>query len=77
MNLGKNRSNFCRWMDRQKEVKKVELTEHLTISSNTISKLRSDPEYRPLYYSTLIKINQGFKKLDKNIDLNNFLLKLL
>ncbi|USK62452.1 helix-turn-helix transcriptional regulator (plasmid) [Peribacillus asahii] len=71
MNLGKNRSNFGIWMDKQKDIKKVELERASNLSSNTISKLCSNPEYRPKF-STVIKINQGLKKLGKNIDLNDF-----
>jgi hypothetical protein len=72
MNLDKKRSNFGRWMDKQKDVNKIELKRASNLSSNTISKLCSDPEYRPRF-STVVKINQGFKKIGKNIDLNDFL----
>jgi hypothetical protein len=71
MKPGKNRSNFGRWMDKQKDVKKVELKRASKLSSNTISKLCSDPEYHPIFFK-LNKINQVFKKLGKNIDLNDF-----
>lgn len=71
MNLGKKRSNFGRWMNKQKDVKKVELKRASNLSSNTVSKLCSDPEYRPRF-STVFKVNQGLKKLGKNIDLNDF-----
>ena len=72
MNLDKKRSNFGRWMDNQKDINKIELKRASNISRNTISKLCRDPEYRPRF-STVVKINQGLKKLGKDIDLNDFL----
>ena len=69
MNLGK--SNFGKWMDKQKDVKKLELKSASNLSSNAISKLCSDPDYR-LRFLTVIKVHQGLKKLGKNIDLNDF-----
>lgn len=71
MNLGKKRSNFGKWVDEQKDVNKLELERASNLSSTTISKLCSDADYRPRF-STVIKINQGLKKLGKNIDLNDF-----
>jgi hypothetical protein len=65
------RSNFGRWVDKQKDLNELELERASNISRGTISKLCSDPNYRPKI-STVIKINQGLKKLDKNMDLNDF-----
>ncbi|WP_419721593.1 helix-turn-helix domain-containing protein [Peribacillus frigoritolerans] len=72
MKLGEKRSNFGRWVDKQKDIKKLELERASNLSGMTISKLCSDPDYRPRF-STVIKINHGLKKLGKNIDLNDFL----
>ncbi|WP_342605145.1 helix-turn-helix transcriptional regulator [Peribacillus sp. FSL E2-0159] len=69
--LGKKRSNFGRWVDKQKDINKLELERASNLSRMTISKLCSDPDYRPRF-STVIKINQGLKKLGKNMDLNDF-----
>ena len=71
MRLGKKRSNFGRWVDKQKDLYELELERASNISRGTISKLCSDPNYRPKI-STVIKINQGLQKLDKNMDLNDF-----
>ena len=71
MRLGKKRSNFGRWVDKQKDLNELELERASNISRGTISKICSDPNYRP-NISTVIKINQGLKKLDKNMDLNDF-----
>ncbi|MEC1400770.1 helix-turn-helix transcriptional regulator [Peribacillus simplex] len=71
MKLGKKRSNFGRWVDKQKDINKLELERASNLSRMTISKLCSDPDYRPRF-STVIKINQGLKKLGKNMDLNDF-----
>ena len=72
MKIGKERSNFGRWVDKQKDINKLKLERASNLSRMTISKLCSDPNYRPKI-STVIKINQGLKKLGKNIDLNDFL----
>ncbi|WP_370015470.1 transcriptional regulator [Peribacillus sp. B2I2] len=66
MRLGKKRSNFGRWVDKQKDINELELERASNISRGTISKLCSDSNYRPKT-STVIKINQGLKKLDKYI----------
>jgi transcriptional regulator with XRE-family HTH domain len=62
MRLGKKRSNFDRWVDKQKDLNELELERASNISRGTISKLCSDPNYRPKI-STVIKINQGLKNL--------------
>ncbi|CAH0216295.1 hypothetical protein SRABI80_02179 [Peribacillus frigoritolerans] len=72
MNLVEKRSNFGKWLDKQKNVNIAELERASNLSRMTITKLCSDPDYRPRF-STVIKINQGLKKLGKNIDLNDFL----
>ncbi|MFD6443126.1 transcriptional regulator [Peribacillus sp. NPDC060186] len=71
MKLGKKSSNFGRWVDKQKDINKLELERASNIIRGTISKLCSDSAYRPKI-STVIKINQGLKKLGKNMDLNDF-----
>jgi hypothetical protein len=71
MNLGKKRSNFGRWVDKQEDVNEIVLKRASDLGSTTISKLCRDADYRPRF-STVLKINQGLKKLGKNIDLNDF-----
>ncbi|MBR8645430.1 transcriptional regulator [[Brevibacterium] frigoritolerans] len=73
---GEKRSNFGRWVDKQKDLNELELERASNISRGTISKLCSDPNYRPKI-STVIKINQGLKKLDKNMDLNDFFTEVI
>ncbi|MED3785802.1 helix-turn-helix domain-containing protein [Peribacillus frigoritolerans] len=71
MRLGKKRSNFSRWVDKQKDLNELELERASNISRGTISKLCRDPNYRPKI-PTVIKINQGLKKLDKEYGFKRF-----
>jgi hypothetical protein len=48
-----------------------ELERVSNLSKSTILKLCYNQEYRPRF-STIIKINQGLKKLGKEIDINEF-----
>jgi hypothetical protein len=45
MRLGKKRSNFGRWVDKQKDINELELERASNISRGTISKLCSDSNY--------------------------------
>lgn len=65
------KSKFCKWMDEQKGVNIFELVRVSKLSKSTILKLYYNQDYRPKF-STLIKINQGLKKLGKEIDINEF-----
>lgn len=58
-------------MDKQKDITILELAKISNLSKGTISKLCNNPDYRPRFL-TIIKINQGLKKLGKNIDIENF-----
>ncbi|CDN38365.1 helix-turn-helix domain-containing protein [Bacillus thuringiensis] len=68
--LGKKRSKFGKWLDRQ-GIQQIELEKKSKLSTGTISKLCSDGHYRPKI-STIVKIVKGLKKLGKNIDENDF-----
>lgn len=71
MNIDKRKSNFGKWMDKQKDITILELAKISNLSKGTISTLCNTPHYRPRFL-TIIKINQGFKKLGKNIDIEIF-----
>ncbi|MEH6995917.1 helix-turn-helix transcriptional regulator [Neobacillus drentensis] len=58
-------------MDEQKGVNIYELERVSNLSKSTILKLCYNQDYRPRF-STIIKINQGLRKLGKDIDLNEF-----
>lgn len=66
-----SKSKFGKWMDEQKGVNIFELVRVSKLSKSTILKLCYNQDYRPRF-STIIKINQGLKKLGKEIDLNEF-----
>jgi hypothetical protein len=65
------KSKFGKWMDEQKEVNIFELERVSNLGKSTILKLYYNQDYRPRF-STIIKINQGLKKLGKEIDINMF-----
>lgn len=65
------KSKFGKWMDEQKGVNIFELVRVSKLSKSTILKLCYNQDYRPRF-STIIKINQGLRKLGKDIDLNEF-----
>jgi predicted transcriptional regulator len=67
----KKRSKFGKWMDEQKGVNIFELERVSNLSKSTILKLCYNRDYRPRF-STIIKLNQGLKKLGKKIDINEF-----
>nr|WP_306074236.1 transcriptional regulator [Neobacillus sp. 179.-C4.2 HS]MDP5194207.1 transcriptional regulator [Neobacillus sp. 179.-C4.2 HS] len=69
----KRKSKFGKWIDEQKGVNTFELVRVSKLSKSTILKLCYDQDYRPRF-STIIKINQGLKKLGKEIDINEFFL---
>lgn len=69
--LGKtDRSKFGRWLDRQ-GISQAELVDKSKLSRATISKLCNDHTYKPKF-STITQIIKGLKKLDKNINENDF-----
>ncbi|PAE41481.1 transcriptional regulator [Bacillus sp. 7884-1] len=65
------RSKFGKWMDEQKDINIFDLERVSNLSKSTILKLYFNQDYRPRF-STIIKINQGLKKLGKEIDINEF-----
>jgi predicted transcriptional regulator len=67
----RKKSKFGKWMDEQKGINIFELERVSNLSKSTILKLYYNQDYRPRF-STIFKINQGLKKLGKEIDLNEF-----
>ncbi len=71
INLNKKRSNFGRWVDKQLDLKRSELEKASCLSPSTVLKICNNQNYRPRF-ATVSKMNQGLKKLGKDIDLNDF-----
>lgn len=63
--LGKRRSKFGRWLDKQ-GVTQLELEKRSKLSRGTISSLCNDDNYQPKH-ETIIKIQHGLKTLGKNL----------
>ncbi|MEH7237296.1 helix-turn-helix domain-containing protein [Bacillus sp. JJ1562] len=63
--LGKNRTKFGRWLDRQ-GISQIELEEESKLSRRTISRLCNDEEYRPKF-STVTKIRRALKRFGKDV----------
>ena len=72
MSFAEQRSKFGVWFENQKDITKSELEKASNLSNGTIMKLFRDPQYRPRF-STIYKINQGLKKLGKDLNLNDYL----
>lgn len=72
MSLDEQKSKFGVWFDNQKDITKSELEKATNLSNGTILKLFRDSKYRPRF-STIYKINQGLKKLGKDLNLNEYL----
>lgn len=68
--LGKKRSKFGKWLDRQ-GITQLDLEKTAKLSRGTISKLCNDKTYKPKI-STVSQITKGLKKLGRNIDQNDF-----
>lgn len=72
MRLDEQKSKFGVWFDNQKDITKSELEKATNLSSGTLMKLFRDSQYRPRF-STIYKINQGLKKLGKDLNLKEYL----
>lgn len=70
--LGKKRTKFGRWLDKQEDINQLTLEEATDLSRPTISKLCNNKKYRPKI-STIYRINKGLKKLKKNVKVEDFL----
>ncbi|MBO1582989.1 helix-turn-helix transcriptional regulator [Bacillus sp. XF8] len=68
--LGKKRSRFGRWLDKQ-GITQGELEKAAKLSRGTISKVCNDKTYIPKF-STITQITRGLKKLGKNIKEDDF-----
>ncbi|KMJ58102.1 XRE family transcriptional regulator [Bacillus sp. LL01] len=65
LGLGKRRSKFGKWMDRE-GISQIELEEEARLSRGTVSRLCNDDDYEPKH-DTIAKINKGLAKLGKKL----------
>ncbi|MDP1383383.1 helix-turn-helix domain-containing protein [Priestia megaterium] len=72
LELGKKRTKFGKWLDKQEDINQLKLEEATNLSRPTISKLCNDKNYIPKF-STIYTINKGLKKLKKNVKVEDFL----
>ncbi|WP_144508819.1 transcriptional regulator [Bacillus mycoides] len=70
-NLGKKRSKFGRWIDKQSDITQLDLETTSKLSRGTISRICNEESYQPKY-STIFKINKGLKKLKKDVKYEDF-----
>ncbi|MBT2682631.1 helix-turn-helix transcriptional regulator [Bacillus sp. ISL-37] len=63
--LGKSRSNFGRWLDRE-EITQIEIEQLTGLSRGTISKLCNDKNYRPKM-ATVVRIKKALKDIGKSV----------
>lgn len=63
--LGKQRTKFGRWMDRN-EITQIDLEELSGLSRRTISRLCNDEEYKPKF-STVSQIKKALKKIGESV----------
>lgn len=70
--LGKKRTKFGRWLDKQKDINQAELEKASSLSNATISRLCNQRDYAPKI-STIHQINNGLKKLKKDVRIEDFL----
>lgn len=64
--LGKKRSRFGKWLDKQEDLTQIELEKKARLSRGTISKLCNDADYRPKI-ETIAKIKKALKSLGKDV----------
>ena len=72
LGLGKKRTSFGKWLDKQEDINQLKLEEATNLSRHTISRLCNDKNYIPKF-STIYKMNRGLKKLKKRVKVENFL----
>ncbi|WP_412762324.1 helix-turn-helix domain-containing protein [Priestia megaterium] len=72
LGLGKKRTKFGRWLDKQEDINQLELEKATKLSRPTISRLCNDKDYTPKY-STIYRINNGLRKLKKDVKVEDFL----
>jgi len=70
-NLGKKRSKFGKWLDKQSDITQLDLESSSKLSRGTISRLCNEDSFRPKY-STISKINKGLTKLKKDVKYEDF-----
>ena len=68
--LGKKRSKFGKWMDRN-DIKQIDLERAAGLSRGTISKLCNDKHYTPKF-PTIHKIKKALNDMGKNIREDDF-----
>ncbi|WP_371932657.1 helix-turn-helix domain-containing protein [Bacillus carboniphilus] len=69
--IWKDRTKFGRWLD-QNEISQIDLEKVTNLSRGTISSICNNENYRPKY-STICKIENGLKKLGKEVDMEKLL----
>ncbi|MGZ0135660.1 helix-turn-helix domain-containing protein [Priestia megaterium] len=72
LGLGKQRTRFGRWLDKQEDINQLGLEQATNLSRHTISRLCNDKQYIPKF-STVHKINRGLKRLKKDVKVEDFL----
>lgn len=72
LGLGKKRTKFGKWLDKQDDINQLELEKATKLSRPTISRLCNDENYIPKY-STIYRINKGLQKLKKDVKVEDFL----
>jgi predicted transcriptional regulator len=68
--LGKPRSKFGKWMDRN-DISQKEVAERANVSEMTLTRLCSDREHQPRI-STWVKIQRALKSMGYEVDRDKF-----
>jgi transcriptional regulator with XRE-family HTH domain len=69
-NLGKKRSKFGKWLDRN-GYNQEDLVSEAKVSRNTVSKLCNDPDYIP-GPSVMKKVLKAIRKVDPGVKMDDF-----
>jgi hypothetical protein len=70
--LGQTRTKFGYWVESQKDINQSKIIKASGMSKGTIYRLCNDTNFRPKH-STVVCINKGLAKLNKNVRLEDFL----
>lgn len=70
MRLGKKRSSFGKWLDKNR-ITQEEIRSLSKVNKNTITRICSDPDYIPAG-KTMIKLIKALRKQGYNVDIDDF-----
>lgn len=68
--LGKPRSKFGRWMDRQ-GIEQKEVAEKANVSEMTLTRMCNDKDHQPRI-STWVKVQRALKSMGYDVDRDKF-----